>query len=285
MPKSSDAQIIQDFLADRGLNTTASYGRWVRRFIQHGSALFTKPFSLKDVTYSDLSEYRQHLVDRGLKQNSVVVQMRCILSLLSFAHDMGHLESNPGVLYGRKARGMMHREPTLDSKIISQDDIQRVLRLETDPYHRLFMQTLYATALRVSECVSIDLTGAVAKNDGYSILLKRKGGQMCYITIPTNIYDRLLRLGARPFPFTRYEAHKIVKSAGIRAGVPMLSCHVFRHCAVSHSIANGATVVQAQKLAGHKSLDTTTNYCHSTGSASDFLDIGGKENPGLELVG
>lgn len=267
---NTDQELIQAFLADRPRNTRDNYARHIRQFLYRLHR--DTPSKIADVDYNDLSDFRSHLVDLGLKRNSVTVKVRCITSLLGFAHDLGYIDSNPGTLFNRKSRGLLKREPTTEAKIADQVDIMRVLEMEGNDLYRLFMDTLYRTGMRVSEALQIDVGLIVAKEGSHSVPVERKGGQVAYVYLPESLYLRLTDTScSKPFNFTRQYAHRFIKAAGVRAGVPGLSAHWFRHAFCSHSLANGATIAQVKEGAGHSNLASTSVYTHALGHASDYL--------------
>jgi len=58
-----------------------------------------------------------------------------------------------------------------------------------------------------------------------------------------------------------------VKAAGIAGG----ACHLFRHCAATGMLENGADLRAIQALLGHESVDATTVH----GTKARALDAGG----------
>jgi integrase len=51
--------------------------------------------------------------------------------------------------------------------------------------------------------------------------------------------------------------------------------HSLRHSAITSAIRNGATPLQVQSMARHKSFDTTMNYYH---------EVGRTANPAEDLI-
>jgi integrase len=79
-----------------------------------------------------------------------------------------------------------------------------------------------------------------------------------------------------PFLFTsqkggridRTQFFRILKQCAERAGVPQISPHTLKHTRVSLVLEGGATLAEAQRLAGHASLKSTLWYTHTTDAAA-----------------
>jgi integrase/recombinase XerD len=70
---------------------------------------------------------------------------------------------------------------------------------------------------------------------------------------------------------TSGQAYRIVKAAGVRAGVPGLSPHWLRHAHASHALDGGATIHVVRDTLGHASLATTSRYLHARPGDSSAL--------------
>lgn len=281
---NNDGDLITSFLKNKSGNTQENYGRWIREWLAFGSGLFTKPFSIKDVDYLDLCNYQDHLGAQKSKLNTVTVKLRCILSLLAWAKSFGYITHNHGMIFAKEAD--LHREPTVQQKIVSQSTMQMILDNEPNEYYRLFLKTLYAMGLRVSEGIGIDISKVFTRGDRQFIPIIRKGGKVEDVYMPETIYLQLTDVTTgKPFPFDRFKAHSIAKAAGTRVGVPEFSPHFCRHAFGSHSMENGSTLAETMAGLGHKCPTSTQVYMHASKQAADYLDIGDKKDPGLELVG
>ncbi len=79
---------------------------------------------------------------------------------------------------------------------------------------------------------------------------------------PERKQERLL-LSSRGRPFSRNALWKVVKLAGIQAGIrkPVYT-HLLRHSFATHLLENGADLRSVQELLGHANLTTTQLYTH-----------------------
>lgn len=64
----------------------------------------------------------------------------------------------------------------------------------------------------------------------------------------------------RPTALTRQDAWKMVQRRAASAGIPDVSCHTFRATGLTVALLNGASLDEAQDLAGHASVATTRLY-------------------------
>ena len=154
---------------------------------------------------------------------------------------------------------------------------------------RAILETLYATGMRISELVGLDL-GAVDL-DERSVRAFGKGSKErvvplgraaadaieAWLPARAEILARARRpsAGARDALFvnprggrlTRQGCWKIVRRYGQRAGLgSRLSPHVLRHSCATHMVDRGADLLVVQELLGHASVSTTQVYTKVTQS-------------------
>ena len=153
---------------------------------------------------------------------------------------------------------------------------------------RAILETLYATGLRISELVGLDL-GAVDLEEGF-LRAFGKGSKERIVPIghtataaieawlPARaaVLARARRGRADPDALfvnpqggrlTRQGCWKIVAAYGLRAGLGgRLSPHVLRHSCATHMVDRGADLRVVQELLGHASVSTTQIYTKVTQS-------------------
>jgi integrase/recombinase XerD len=143
------------------------------------------------------------------------------------------------------------------------------------------LETLYATGLRVSELVGLEL-GGISLDAGVVRVLG-KGSKERLVPLGDEAaawlerYGREVRpsfagggtdphvfLTARGGPLTRQAFWALVKRYAVRAGIDAsaLSPHVLRHAFATHLINHGADLRVVQLLLGHADITTTTIYTH-----------------------
>lgn len=147
--------------------------------------------------------------------------------------------------------------------------------------NRAMLEVLYSSGLRVSELISLRLTGCFF-DDGY-IRVVGKGNKTRLVPIGrdairfVNLYldnyrknmavkkggEDVVFLNRRGAPLTRVMVFLIVKDAALAAGlVRPVSPHTFRHSFATHLVEGGASLRAVQEMLGHESITTTEIYTH-----------------------
>ena len=158
--------------------------------------------------------------------------------------------------------------------VLTKDEIKRMLEVTANLKHKLLMEIMYASGVRVSEIIKlkikdIDLEEGIirvnlgkGKKDRQTILSKRAIGDLKTYLQKRNDNN------AYVFPGTQNKGHlstrsvqKIVLQAAKLAGIKKdISCHGLRHSFATHLLEKGIDIRYIQKLLGHKRLETTQIY-------------------------
>jgi integrase/recombinase XerD len=170
-------------------------------------------------------------------------------------------------------------------KSLSESDVEALLSAP-DPSQviglrdRTMLEVLYATGLRVSELVGIELT-EVNLRQGV-VRVTGKGNKERLVPLGEEALDWLQRYldEARPelcrgrptealFPtrqgraMTRQAFWYLIKKHAGKAGVnTTLSPHTLRHAFATHLLNHGADLRAVQMLLGHSDISTTQIYTH-----------------------
>ena len=156
--------------------------------------------------------------------------------------------------------------------VLSRAQIKRMIKVTENPKHRLLIQLLYGSGLRVSEAIK------VRREDldfGRGLLKIREGkGRKDRIVILSNSFVKAckgylsIRLGISPYIFPAQQGHitirtaqLIIKNAAKRAIIQnRVFCHALRSSFATHMIENGTSIHHIQKLLGHSHIKTTLGY-------------------------
>lgn len=153
---------------------------------------------------------------------------------------------------------------------------------------RALLELLYASGLRISEALGLDLEDLSA--EGAYVRVVGKGDRERLVPVGEPALEALRRylaetrpgqareghtptarggplfVSARGRRLSRQAAWEVVRSAARRAGlVAHVSPHTLRHSFATHLLEGGADLRVVQELLGHASINTTQLYTHLTG--------------------
>lgn len=136
------------------------------------------------------------------------------------------------------------------------------------------LETLYSTAVRVSELAAMDRTDISFVNRDVTVTGKGNKQRETYINASMGVYLKMYlesRTDNNPALFVSLKVpHKrlskrgieaLIKRIGIAAGVENVHPHRFRRTAATDLLRRGMPIEQVSKLLGHVKLDTTQIYC------------------------
>ncbi|MBN9122722.1 MAG: tyrosine recombinase XerC [Planctomycetes bacterium] len=208
---------------------------------------------------------------------------------LAAVRSFGKYLCREGVLEQNPALGL--RGPRQEKKLphfLTLADIHKLLAAPAETTwagrrDRAMLETLYASGIRVSELVGLDLT-AVDLDDGVITVRGKGKKERLALLVPDAVAavrrwldDRaaVLRENGRETPAVFLNSKggrlttrsvgrllaKHLKAAGLD---PRTSPHTLRHSFATHMLDAGADIRGVQELLGHKSLATTQVYTHVT---------------------
>ncbi|AEC18623.1 site-specific tyrosine recombinase XerD [Pusillimonas sp. T7-7] len=171
-------------------------------------------------------------------------------------------------------------------KTMSEDQVDALLQAPDDNSplglrDRAMLETLYATGLRVSELINLELLD-VSLTEGVVRVTQGKGGKDRLVPLGDealhwiDLYAKQSRPGllgqrrcnalfvtARAAAMTRQSFWLIVKKYAALADIHTpLSPHVLRHAFATHLLNHGADLRVVQMLLGHADISTTQIYTH-----------------------
>jgi len=241
--------------------------------------------SLEEVDRRILRDYITWLMEQGVAKASIARKLSAVRSFYRYLLREGALSTNP------LEKGS---SPKLDRRLphfLTIDEVKRLLiapDLSTPlgQRDRALMELLYASGLRVSELVSLNL-GQV-NLDSREIRVWGKGAKERMVLMgkpAARALDTYLSQG-RPELLTRarketdalflnrYGEHltgrgvqQILEADARRAGIDKrVHPHMLRHTFATHLLDGGADLRVVQELLGHANLTSTQVYTHVTQS-------------------
>jgi integrase/recombinase XerD len=262
---------------ERGLsaNTVAAYRRDLVRFANRLDAGGSS--NLLEATRSDLTDHLRALRMAGLSPRSVGRALVSLRQFYRFLADDGERPDNPAenLLPPRR----MKRLP----KVLSQTDVERLLAAPVGDTplglrDKSMLELMYATGLRVTEMVSLDL-GQLHLDEGFVIVFGKGDkerlvpvgdtGQAWLLRYLNESRPKLVRgrhltvfVNARGTGLSRQGLWKILRRHARGVGLEDVSPHTLRHSFATHLIEHGADLRSVQMMLGHADVSTTQIYTH-----------------------
>ncbi|MGA1446758.1 MAG: tyrosine recombinase XerC [Pontimonas sp.] len=223
------------------------------------------------------------LAESGMAGSSLRRKVSALKGFTAWLAREGHTEGDIGIRV--RAPGASRSLP----RVLTRHHMEEIFRsLQThadtgDPVASrdlAIIEVLYASALRVSELVGLDLQGVDL--DGRTLRVVGKGNKERMVPLGTpaatalgayldHARDALLEggessvvfLSTRGKPMGQRSVYEVV--ARLLADIPgvgPLGPHTLRHTAATHLLDGGADLRSVQELLGHASLGTTQIYTH-----------------------
>ncbi|MCH9647646.1 MAG: site-specific tyrosine recombinase XerD [Deltaproteobacteria bacterium] len=277
---------LDALLTERRLseNTTLAYSSDLERLAE---TLAETGKNLLSADRHDLAAHLRSLTRQGRSPRTI---NRAISSLRGFYQhlvEVGERQDNPAqhLLRPRLGRPL--------PKVLSESQVQSLLQAPdiSTPLglrDRSMIELLYATGLRVSELISLDLANlrGMAEQGGRQssvdfLLLSGKGGKERVVPVGEQAQLWLARYQGEARPeliardphsglfvnrrgklMTRQGFWKILKGYAVGLGLPKVSPHVLRHSFATHLLEHGADLRAVQMMLGHSDISTTEIYTH-----------------------
>ncbi|PAD36828.1 site-specific tyrosine recombinase XerD [Terribacillus saccharophilus] len=277
-------EALDDFIhylqIERGLseNTLQSYARDLRTYTRYLQENEVQEWA--QVTRAKLTAYLRWLHDDGKSAATIARTLSSIRLFHQFLLREYGLKEDPSIHIDtpKKERKL--------PKILSSDEVDKLLTCPgTDTLtirNRAMLETLYATGLRVSELLALELDdlhlemgfvrcfgkgskerivplGDMAKarleeylNRSRKVLLKSKASDILFVNHHGN-------------PLSRQGFWKVLKQIARDAGIQKeITPHTLRHSFATHLLENGADLRAVQEMLGHADISTTQIYTHVT---------------------
>ncbi|HTY25624.1 MAG TPA: site-specific tyrosine recombinase XerD [Desulfomonilaceae bacterium] len=235
--------------------------------------------NLKDVQREDILVFLSVLDRRGLSPRTRARKISCIKGFFRFLTESQRIPENPSERI---------ESPSLPRRIpqyLEPHEIERLLAAANadSPEGKrdyTMLELVYATGLRVSELVGLDLSRVDLEVGCVTVMGKGSRERVVPIGLPASralvsyletVRPRLVQgkrsdslfLTRRARPMTRQAFWKIVKKIALRAGISKeISPHTLRHSFATHLVQNDADLRSVQLMLGHADISTTEIYTH-----------------------
>jgi integrase/recombinase XerD len=285
---------LQNLAEQRGLsaNTTAAYRTDLEQF---GSFISGREVAeWKAVSHDDILAFLLFLRERRYANSTVARRTAAVKSFYAFLTAEGLVPSDPTEQID---------SPKVDRylpKSLTPTQVDELLELpqrEPTPERlrdKAMLELLYATGMRVSELVALNLRDLNMESE--SVRCVGKGGRERILPISGSATTALeeyldiartqlargaaqktdaLFLNHRGKRLTRQGFWLILKGYAELLGLDDLTPHTLRHSFAAHMLSGGADIRSVQALLGHASLSTTQIYTQ-LGSGDDTRRAGAR---------
>ncbi len=267
---------LEALFLERGLSprTVDAYRNDLERFGREEIDLGRDPARARP---RDVTGHLARLRRQGLAPRSVARHLVALRGFFRHLAQLGERADDPtsGLAPPKQMRKLPRvlRESEVE-ELLAAPDTATPLGLRD----KAMLELLYATGLRVSELVGLEL--AQLRLDVGFLLAWGKGGKERAVPVgeqAESFLGRYLRearpelvrgrhevvfVNHRGGPLSRQGCWKILTGYGRRIGVARLSPHVLRHSFATHLLEHGADLRAVQVMLGHASISTTQIYTH-----------------------
>ena len=271
------AAYLDSLEVERGLslNTVMAYRRDLVRLRddlkEHGVEMIT-------ASAPELQAHLRRLRLKDLSPRSIARALASLRGFYGFLLELGERGDDPALhLASPKAFRTL-------PKVLNEAEVERLLEapdLSTEGGIRdkAMLELLYATGLRVSELVGLEVP-QLRLEQGF-LIAWGKGSKERIVPMGDRALDWLVNYlrDVRPalvkgrhrtvfvsvlrgVGMTRQGFWKILRGYGRDVGIRQISPHVLRHSFASHLLEHGADLRSVQMMLGHEDISTTQIYTH-----------------------
>ncbi|MDD2553045.1 MAG: site-specific tyrosine recombinase XerD [Desulfotomaculaceae bacterium] len=273
-------EFLYHLTVERGLteNTLASYRSDLTAYLA-----FLQKRKVKFLEQADRNTVMAYIYTLQLNGRSPATVSRHLASLRSFYKFLVR-------------EGMMVQDPTADlespkqpqklPRVLTYEEVEQLLRQPetgepTGLRDKAMFELLYATGIRVSELVSLNLDQVHIDNGFIRCFGKGEKERIipfgdiaarCLREYLARGRHKLIRENTPSFfvnqhgrRLTRQGLWKIIKKHARQAGLKKeVTPHIIRHSFATHLLENGADIRSVQAMLGHADISTTQIYTHLT---------------------
>lgn len=256
-------------------NTISAYRNDLDQFLNF---VASRVSDWKEVQHGDLTAYVNELKKRKYASSTLARKIAAVKSFFHYLVQSGLMEDDPSVMLDSPK--VQKRLP----KILSYEEVEALLNEPAESGNpkslrdKAFLELLYASGMRVSELVSlniddIDLENNVIQCAGKAekrriLPLKERVGYALKAYLergrPALVHEeqeKALFLNHRGRRLTRQGLWLIIKSHVKAVGLDAeVTPHTLRHSFATHMLRGGTDLSTIQKLLGHANISTTQIY-------------------------
>jgi integrase/recombinase XerD len=260
----SISKFLDHMAVERGVsaNTLYAYRNDLTQLTEYLSESSNGAIDWGRTEPDSIAAYVLELHERGYADTTRARKVASARSFFAFLVDEGEIEEDPSrhVSSPKVGRSL--------PKALTMDEVDSLLTVPKDdsPYalrDHTMIELLYATGMRVSELVALDI-GDVDVSEGF-VRCFGKGSKERLVPLHETAATATTHLNRRGDRLTRQGFWLILRKLAAQACIyTKLSPHTLRHSFATHLLRGGAPLRHVQELLGHASITTTQAYTHLT---------------------
>lgn len=272
------------------VNTLCSYLRDVKQFLSYLSA---SDLLVEQVNQRTMEQYVKYLTAHGKSQATITRNIASLKSFYTYLMVSGFVTSNPA-----KSITPIKAERKLP-QILTSKEVDLFLEqpdcTDAKGYRdKAMLELLYATGIRVSELINLDLSNL---NLFASVIRCESRGKERLIPLYPSAVRALAEYVEKVRPqmveqpdeqalfvnlngrrMSRQGFWKIIKYYQEKAGIKKeITPHTLRHSFAAHLLENGADLRSIQEMLGHADISSTQIYTQVVGQK--LKDVYAKAHP------
>jgi len=232
---------------------------------------------ISELSKNDITDFIAYLSSTGLKTSTIIRRITTVRSFYTYLNRNKLIDVSLIGIHLPKAERHL-------PVVLSYEEVEALLdclNLEkpAEIRDKAMLETMYASGLRVSELINLEM-GNVNAEQGYLKVLG-KGNKERIIPIGEFALEYLVKyidkvrqknvgyrskylfLNRRGEVISRQYFWRQIKKYAARANIEVdISPHTLRHSFATHLLENGANIKQVQEMLGHVKIETTQIYTH-----------------------
>ena len=222
--------------------------------------------------------YRSKSGSKSLSEKTIARRLASIKALFKYLYNFEKIKDNPTIYIKtpKSSKLLPSFVKENDISILMEEPLNNLITSKDDAYRDIaILETLYATGLRLSELLSLNICDVDENTEMVKVM--GKGGKERIVPIgriALNSINKYLKNTGRSLR-TDFDDPLFTNKKGIRLPKRTLqrrvkrylsttmgggSVHTLRHTFATHLIDRGADMLTVKELLGHSSLSSTQHY-------------------------